>query len=280
MLHALKFNILFLCIFVQALAFADDRSHYILVTIAPYKYFVEKIVGDTEQAGILVPPGASPHYFEPTAKQVMAASKADIWFRMGEGFEQKALKSLNLKTVDLREGINLLYEATCCCAHEGDPDPHIWMSPRTAKKQAETIAKTLISIYPENRDLFTKNLSVFLKELDQLDMEITTLLKPYKGRSIMVSHPAYAYFCRDYEILQIPIEFEGKDPSPQQLTKILDLARNAKIKTVFIQQQHSSKGARLIAREIGANVETIDPLSENYTQNIKEIAQKFFNSFN
>lgn len=260
-----------------------QESHTVLVSIAPYEYFVKRIVGDTQKVLLLVPPGSSPHYYEPNAKQVLEAAKSDIWFLMGESFEKKALPPLreynkNLKTVDLREGIDLIYEACCCCAEHGDPDPHIWMSVKDAKKQAQTIAETLISVYPEHKQLYEQNLAALQKDLESLDQEIETMLYPYKGRAIMVSHPAYAYFCRDYGLVQLSIEFEGKDPSPKQLTSILEQARKAKINIIFIQAQHSSKGARLIAKEIGAQIDTIDPLSENYLENIREIATKFFNS--
>jgi zinc transport system substrate-binding protein len=154
------------------------------------------------------------------------------------------------------------------------------MSPRNVKKQAQKITHTLISVYPEHQHLFEKNLHELTNELDTLDYEISILLEPYKGRSIMVSHPAYAYFCRDYQLVQLPIEFEGKDPSPKQLTKILEQSRSAKISTIFIQMQHSSKGAYLIANQINAKIETIDPLSENYLENMRIISKKFFNSFN
>jgi zinc transport system substrate-binding protein len=264
---------------------ADTRSHSILVSIAPYEYIVKRIVGDTEKVILFVPSGASPHYFEPNAKQVLIAAKSDIWFLMGEAFEKNALNPIqgynsHLKAVDLREGIDLLYDSCSCCAHHGDPDPHIWMSPRNVKKQAQKITHTLISVYPEHQHLFEKNLHELTNELDTLDYEISILLEPYKGRSIMVSHPAYAYFCRDYQLVQLPIEFEGKDPSPKQLTKILEQSRSAKISTIFIQMQHSSKGAYLIANQINAKIETIDPLSENYLENMRIISKKFFNSFN
>jgi zinc transport system substrate-binding protein len=276
--------ILFLLCFQTLVAQTDQKSHTVLVSVAPYEYIVKRIVGDTQNILLLVPPGSSPHYFEPNAKQVLAAGKSDIWFLMGEGFERKALPPIKeynpqIKIVDLRAGINLLYESCATCAGHGEPDPHIWMSPRDAKKQAKVIADTLISVYPEHKQLYEQNLVQLDKDFDTLDHQLSEMFSSYQGRTIMVSHPAYAYFCRDYGLIQLPIEFEGKDPSPKKLTTILENARSAKINTIFIQAQHSSKGAKLIANEIGAKIVTIDPLSENYLENIREIAKKFFNSF-
>jgi zinc transport system substrate-binding protein len=98
------------------------------------------------------------------------------------------------------------------------------------------------------------------------------LLMPLKNRTFMVGHPAYAYFARDYNLTQLPIEFEGKDPSPRQLTRVLTQAREAHIKTIYVQPQHSRKGADLIADHIGANVVMLDPYSGNYMVNLRNIA--------
>lgn len=260
----------------------DTRSHLVLTTLAPYKFFVEQIAGNTIQTKLIVPTGASPHSYEPTSRQVLEASRADIWFLIGEPFEERSLQALKsyrkeMKAIDMREGIPLLDESEDHhhhhCRHIGCKDPHIWMSPRLVKKQAETIAKTLSDVYPENKELFQKNLKTFQKNLDNLDLEISKVLQSMRNHTILVSHPAYAYFCKDYGIKQISIEFEGKDPSPKQLTELLQKARENKSPFIFIQQQNPSKGARLIAREIGAEVINLDPLAENYFENMISISK-------
>jgi zinc transport system substrate-binding protein len=137
------------------------------------------------------------------------------------------------------------------------------------------VATTLIQLYPENRELYEQNLKEFLVELDTLDQEIAKLLAPVNQRMILVSHPAYAYFCRDYQLQQISIEFEGKDPTPYQLTRLIHQVKQAQIKTVFIQPQYSNKGARLIAEQLGAKVVSLDPYAKNYIESMMDIARKF-----
>lgn len=266
---------------------SPPQSHYVLVSVAPHKFFVEKIAGDSVKVGLMVPAGASSHSFEPTAKQILASAKADLWFIFGEFFEKRASQALQshnpgLRLVDLRQGLDLItvdakgtLHSHCSCCQVGQADPHIWMSPKLAKIQAQTIAEALSLTYPQQRDFYKKRLDLFLKELDDLDGDIAKILEPLKNRTIMVSHPAYAYFARDYQLIQKSIEFEGKDPTPRQLTEIMDEARNANIKTIFIQVQYNSKGARLIAKALGANVVTIDPYSENYLDSMHEIARSF-----
>lgn len=263
----------------------DKLSHYVLVSVSPHKFFVEKIAGKTVEVGLMVPAGASSHTYEPTPKQMISAGKADLWFIIGETFETRAgnaLKGHNprLELIDMRKGLDLITTDSHGhhCAHchaAGGYDLHIWLSARMAKIQAQTIADALTARYPENAALYKDNLLKFQKELDDLDSELTALLKDSKGKTIMVSHPAYAYFCRDYSLEQLSIEFEGKDPTPQQLTRVLDAARKAGIKEIFIQPQYNNKGARLIAKELGAAVIELDPYSENYMDSMREIGKRF-----
>lgn len=273
-----------LLIFPTAAHADEKRSHYVLVSVAPYKSFVEKIAGDTVKTGIMVPAGASIHTYEPTPKEMLAASNADVWFLIGEAFESKAVKAFQshnrkMLLVDLRQGVDLIsndpnYKPKGhVCKH--CLDLHIWLSPRQSKIQARLIAETLTRLYPENKEKYASNLQKFLLELDQLDQYISGLMKPLQGRTVMVSHPAYAYFCRDYGLNQLSIEYEGKDPTPYQLTKVIDQARNDQIKTIFIQPQYNNKGARLIAEHLGAKVVTLDPYSENYLESMREIARQF-----
>lgn len=255
---------------------------HVLVSVAPHKFFVEKIGGDTLEVNLIVPAGASAHTYEPTTKQMLSASRASLWFRIGEPFENRVIQTLashnpHLRVIDLRQNLDLIIP-TCgqgCSCHKNSADLHFWLSARLAQIQATTIAEALIEAYPQNSTLYQTNLLKFQNELKQLDVKIIHILKTAENRNILVSHPAYAYFCRDYGLHQYSIEFEGKDPTAQQLNSVLALARKNNIKTIFIQKQYSNKGARLIAQEIEARLITLDPYSEQYLDTMQSIAQAF-----
>lgn len=277
----LHFCFTLLSFLFSSFAYSDTLSHYVLVTVAPHKFFVEQIAGDTIEIGLLVPAGASSHTFEPTPRQMLQASKADLWFGIGEMFETRTLRALQsyhtcLKLVDLRQNIPLITthdHAAHSCSHPNCADLHIWLSPKLAKFQAQTIAKALIETYPEHAEEYKRRAAIFLDQLDLLDKDIEATLKPLKNRIFLVSHPSYTYFAKDYNLEQLSIEFEGKDPTPRQLTGIIHQARLSKIKTIFIQSQYSNKGAKLIAQEIGAKVVNLDPYSENYLDSMRNIAR-------
>lgn len=254
----------------------------VIVSIPPYKAIIEQIAGDSLRVDVIVPPGGSPHAFEPSVRQVLAASKATVWFRIGESFEERAIQAIRstnatFKVVDLRNGVDLIFshEGHAHCPHHGCEDPHTWLSPKVMKKQADTIAKTLIGLYPENTKRYQAGLREVEKKLDALDAEIVQILRPMRNRTIVVSHPSYAYFCRDFNLQQVSIEFEGKEPSPQQLTEILKKVKEANPRFIYIQEQHQNKGARLVAKQLGVQVIDIDTLEENYFENMRQIARHF-----
>jgi len=263
----------------------------VLVSIPPYAYFVDKIAQGAVEIATLVPPGASPHTHEATPKEVERYQKAALWVYLGEPFDKQVLQffrdshAAQISILDIARGIDLLSyceeegvvtEHAHChhhSHHDEGSDLHIWLSPTLAKRQAQRIAEALIALMPIKKQEFTANLNLFLSELEQLDRQVTTLLAPLKGSAILVSHPAFAYFCRDYHLVQLSIELEGKDPLPQHVTQILAKAKDYNIQSILTEPQYSNKGAELIAESLHLPTHMVDPYAENYTENLLLIAR-------
>jgi zinc transport system substrate-binding protein len=94
-----------------------------------------------------------------------------------------------------------------------------------------------------------------------------------KGRTIYVFHPAFQYFCTSYGRKQVAFESEGKEPSAQQMARLIESARRESVQVVFVQPQFSQKSARAIAQAIGGRVVTLNPLPENYPREMKAMAE-------
>jgi zinc transport system substrate-binding protein len=149
------------------------------------------------------------------------------------------------------------------------------MSPKMMQQQVRHIAKALQEAFLAVAATIEKNLELLLDKLQALDKAIQEKLEPKKGATIFVSHPAYGYLFREYDIKQVSIESEGKDPSPKQLTKLIDLAKKQTAKIIFVQKQYSTKAAELVASEVGATIVILDPYSENYFENMLYMASEF-----
>lgn len=272
----------FLYLFLIPLLFAGCSSEQkeqpssarqVIISIAPYRPFIKRLLNDEVEVNLVVPAGANTHSYEPTPRQVGIVSSADVWFRIGEEFEEPMLNALksqrdDLAVVDLREGIDLLGDPS-------DPDPHIWLSPRRISQQLERIASELAERYPEMSEVIETNKAELLEELDILDIRLATIIDFAEIRTIMVAHPAYTYFCADYDLKQLSIERHGSEPGAHAVTDVIEQARREKIRRIFVQPQHTSKGATLIARTLDAEIIDLDPLDENYFDNMRKIAWKF-----
>lgn len=271
----------------------------VFVSILPQKYFVERIGGEFVDVDVLVGPGQNPHAYEPLPQQMLALSSARIYFRIGISFEdswihQIAANNPNLAIVDTRQGIELIpldsfaeivaafhteshhHSDEDSDAHEAHDhqglDPHIWLSPNLVKIQAKTICETLCQFDSVNSAFYQENLRQFHQELDKLNEEIQQVIATMPTRKLLVFHPAWGYFARQFGLQQIPIEIEGKSPGPKQLAAIIDFARKEQISIIFVQSQMSMQSAMAISYEINARVVTIDPLGEDYIKNLHQIA--------
>ncbi len=91
----------------------------------------------------------------------------------------------------------------------------------------------------------------------------------------MVFHPAWGYFARDHGLDQIPIEIGGKEPGARDLINLIEEAKNDGIKIIFVQKQFSEKSAEAIAAAIKGKIIQIDPLSKDYLNNMKIVAETF-----
>lgn len=247
--------------------------------MGPQEEFVKRVGGDRVNVTVMVPPGADPHTYEPLPNQMKQVQNAQIYFQVGSDIEfeltwMDKLTSMNsqMKVVNTSSGIQLIPNTA---EGEEGSDPHVWVSPRNAKIMVKNIYQTLVQTDPENKDYYTKNRDEYLKELDQLDKNITQTLSGKNNTKIMVYHPAWAYFCRDYNLQQISIEQAGKEPTPQNIAILVDTARNESIKVIFVSPEFSTSNAQVIANEIGGKVVVVDPLSQNYLENMKKVAGAF-----
>ena len=248
----------------------------VVVTIPPQAEFVKRVGGEKVAVITMVPQWANPHTYEPTPAQLMNVSKAKMYVKMGSGIEfeiawMDKIKSINenMLIVDCSKGIELLKE-------DGKADPHIWLSPKNAKIIVENICEGLVQIDPANSTYYEQNKEAYLRELDALDKEISQILSKTSKTSahkFIVYHPAWSYFARDYGLEQISVEEGGKEPTPERIASIIEEAKRNNITKIFASPQFKDK-AEVIAKEIGGEVVEINPLAENYIENMRKFAEE------
>ena len=266
----------------------DIAGKFITVSILPQKTFVEKIAGDDFKVNVLIPPGTSPAAYSLLPSQMEEISKSAIWFRIGYiGFEHSwqdkiAQANSKMKVVDLSEGLDLIAQVK---EQHGDHfhlsgvDPHIWLSPVLVKEMAKRILDEVSKLNPEQSAKYKTNYLEFVKEIDQLNIEIANKLKPFEGRKIIVFHPTLSYYARDYGLLQYSLESGGKEPTPQRMRELIDLAKRENIKVMYIQGELDREHARVFAEEVGGKIIQVRPLDPAWAENLMEMTNIFVDNF-
>jgi zinc transport system substrate-binding protein len=277
------------CILVAGLVFAglscapeektDDRVG-VVVTVLPQAEFVENVGGEKVSVTVMVPPGASPHTYEPKPVQMAALAEAEVYAKVGSGveFELVWLDKLiatnkGMTVVDCSKGVEF-QEIGVEDVHEEEHenhrgrDPHIWMSPPNAQIMVRNICDGFIEVAPENRSYYEQNRDDYLKKLAEVDRKIRDGLTEVKNRRFMVYHPAFGYFASEYNLEMITIEEEGKEPTAAGLVRLIEQAKAYDIRVVFTEPQFNPKSAEVIAEAIDGRVVLIDPLAKDYIGNM------------
>ena len=162
--------------------------------------------------------------------------------------------------------------------HHGK-DPHVWVSPQNVKIMAKNIYETLVKADAKNQKYYEKNYKKFIKEINQTDSKIKSILSVLpKNSKFMVFHPSWGYFAKEYHLEQLVIEVEGKEPKPKILQKIIKKAKEEKVKAIFTQREFSDKSAKVIAKELKIKVIKETPLAKNWSQNLIEMASSIANN--
>jgi zinc transport system substrate-binding protein len=265
----------------------SQRSFSVFVSIPPQAYFVERIVGHNISVDTLVLPGESPATYTPSIDQISKLAKASIFFRIGVPFESSLIPKIRaiskkLRIIDTRKGITLRKIESSLYGHKktednnhlSGNDPHIWLDPSLAKRQAYTIYEVLAELDPKKRKTYYANFLSLKDDLDALDARIREALKPVKGGILFVFHPAFGYFADAYDLRQVAVEVEGKAPKGKDLSLFIKKARKRNVRVIFVQPQFDKNAALKIATAIDGAVVSINPLAKDYIHNLEKMAEK------
>lgn len=282
---------------------ADERLP-VFVGILPLQYFVQQIGRDLVDVQVMVMPGANPATYEPKPRQMAAVAKSRLYFAVGVPFENVWLKKITatnpeMLVVHTEKGIkkrsmqahhhddedqhvsDTAVHTTTEAEHQTDKqnprslDPHIWTAPPLVMIMAKNILQALQAADTVHKARYEDNYKAFRAEIANVDAALKEIFADAKGRGFIVFHPSWGYFADTYDLMQVPIEVEGKAPKSARLKTLIVRARAQGVKVIFAQPQFSTKSAQLIATAIGAKVVLADPLAYNWAENLRTVAEAF-----
>ena len=244
---------------------SSDGRLVVAATVAPVADIVRQVVGDRVQRRGLIPEGVDSHTFEPSPSTVRTLAGADVLFAAGLHLEVTTVKQAEanmgkdaaivpLGDLTLRPD-EYAYDFSFP-REKGDPNPHLWMDPLSARRWSELVRDTMAERDPANAEAYRANQAQFAAVIDQLDPAIRRSIEsiPADHRKLVTYHDSFAYFARRYGIPVIgavqPSDFS--EPSAREVERLIDQVRAARVPAIFGSEVFPSQVLEQVAQQSGA----------------------------
>jgi zinc transport system substrate-binding protein len=230
----------------------------VVAAFYPVAFAAQQIGGPALHVGNLTPPGAEPHDIELRPKEVARVERAKLVLYLSHGFQPAVSKAVDQgsgRGIDVLAGLPL----------HGN-DPHVWLDPVLYGRVARTIGTALHR--PSN---------AFVSRVRALDRQYRQGLRTCKRHEIVTSHAAFGYLAARYGLQQVSITglTPESEPTPRQLTHVVEVVRRTHATTVFFETLLSPRLADTVAREVGAHTAVLDPL-EGLTPEQQQKGDNYF----
>lgn len=276
--------IMIISIFLASCGTVEEKSDKLQVYTSFYAMydFARTIGGDDIDLYNIVPTGAEPHDFEPTAADMAKLTKADLFIYNGAGMEDwaEAVAETLPDTVTTKCLSDILSDEIII-----DGDPHIWLDTSVASAIVNEISRTLAEADSANADKYIKRGDEYAKQIGELYNEYASA--GFEGKKLFVTHGAYGYLCSEFGMEQVALEgISGdSDPSPAQMAKIVDEIKADGARCIFYDPLEGDKMASVVANE--AEIEALelytfegDSLDRDYITVMKFNLEQLKKAFN
>ena len=274
---AALFAILFVVTAAAALgatgcAAGGDAAHGGALDVVAAESFLadiaQNVAGERFTVRTLIPPGADPHAFEPTPKDVAAVAGADLVLINGGGLEGPLLDTLqnaggSASIVDASAGLKTR------TPQPGEPplatgqtDPHFWLDPVLVETYVSNIRDAFVKADPAGAAAYEANAAAYTAKLRQLHTWIKAQVAqiPPGDRKLVMNHASHGYFADRYGLqvigTVIPSVGTSESPTAQQLGDLTAAIRKSGAKAILVEVDENPQLARQIAAETGIKVVT------------------------
>lgn len=265
--------------------FTRPQGIFVVATTYPIGYFAQVIAGNDATVKTVTPLGVEPHDYEPPVADLALVEDADLFLYVGGEFDpwaEQAAEGLTGQKPLVRSIINnrdegLVPQDRLIMDTHGTPDPHAWLDLLLAKDIAHGIADALVEIDPAHTVGYREREASLTAQLDALHARYVAALASCSLHVLVVSHDAYEYLGKRYDLQILPIAGLSPDtePSPGVMAEIVRTAQAQGVHTIFFESMVSPSIADTLAREIGAQVRPLNPI-ENLLPEEAQAGETYF----
>jgi ABC-type Zn uptake system ZnuABC Zn-binding protein ZnuA len=226
-----------------------------VATLTPLGFLLEELGGERVAVRVLVPPGASPHAFEPRPADVAAVAGAAVFVSAGPGVDEWAAR------LAPAEGAAPLVLGSALGGF-APQDPHFWLDPIAVRDGAlPALERALAAADPPGREHYAERRRAFAHALTALDAEIRAGFAGVARRPLVPTHAAWGAFAARYGIpLLGPVQHRAaEEPTPRTLAALADTAKSGGAVAVLVEPQLSAAAAEALAEALGVPAVVADP---------------------
>ena len=253
---------------------AQAEPFRILCTFLPPYVMTLNVVGDTPGVAVellIAPETGCPHGYSARAKDLKRIAAADVIVANGlgvEGFLERLTRGETTPLITLSDGCEVL--PARCHGHDHDADhdhgeinPHVWVSPRQAIRQVESLVARLSEIDPERAEQYRENGAAFSARLETLHTEMKAAADRFENRNVVTFHDAFDYLAHDLDLHVVATLAQDPShaPSAGEMARIIDAIKRADAAAVFYEPAYSDRLARTVARDAGVPVFPLNPFN-------------------
>jgi zinc/manganese transport system substrate-binding protein len=242
----------------------------IVVTTPVLGALVSELVGDAAEVSVLMPNGADPHEYRPSAKEVASLGDADLIVQNGLELESGLVDAIDGARSDgvpvftatdhvaLREGgAHADDEHGAEADHAGGDDPHIWMDPIAMRAAMDALAPVVEEELGVEVSARAEALDARLEGLDAQVRDILAAIPPERRR-VVSGHESMGYFADRYDLeivgVLLPSLTSQAQVSAGNLAELRERIEQEGVEVIFDEAGTPSGVADAIARETGARV--------------------------
>ncbi len=265
-------------------AFTESEQD-VVTTIYPVQFLAQEIAGDYFTVTNIIPPGVEPHDYEPTPRDITRVLAAKLLVAVGAGLDtwvedmvsqvqdhgavtrvldgEMTFFVHNEEEMHEEDEEDLDRDHTQIDEHDHEGmDPHFWLDPLMTISAAQVVLDGFIEADPLHQDAYRQNTQAIVGRLQSLHERYVSGLARCEKNVIIVSHDAFGYLARRYDLTVLPISglSPEEEPSVRDLANLAHDAERYNIDTIFFETLVSPELAETLANEIGAKTAILNPL--------------------
>jgi len=256
---------------------------------------VTRVAGDRVTVETVMPPGADPHDFEPSAAQAARLRSAALIVANGLDLEQRLQPAIDAAG---RDGVPVLSlgdlldplpldESGDAHGHGADDhghshadepstatatatdaalDPHVWLDPERWARAAMIVAVELARVTNADdataatlRDDAQRYATSALDAAAEAGRTLATI--PESRRILVTNHDALGYFANRFGLevkgVIIPGGSTQAEPSAAEVADLVTVLRRTRVPAIFTESTTSSRLPDTIAREAGGRIRVV-----------------------